>query len=217
MAVKGLYAITDECLTQQDLLEKTRQVIKGGASVIQYRDKTTDQGQRSQNARKLLSLCRQHHVPLIINDDIILAKNSGANGVHLGEHDKSIEQARAMLGDRAIIGVSCYNDLKRAIIAESAGADYVAFGSFFPSPTKPDAVHASIDLIKLAKAGLSIPVVAIGGITLQNATLLIDAGADAIAMVHGLYGQADPGHAAHLFVQLFAEVEHGIAQRIQQQ
>lgn len=216
MAVRGLYAITDEGLTQRELLAKTREVINGGACMIQYRSKSTDQQQRDREARNLLSLCRQLGVPFIINDDIMLAKDCGAQGVHLGAEDEPVERARAVLGAHAIIGVSCYNDLNRAIIAQHAGADYVAFGSFYPSPTKPDAVHAPVDLIRQAKAQLCIPVVAIGGITLQNAPELITAGTDAIAVIHGLFGQADPGRAAHRFAQLFAGVDRRIAQRVQQ-
>ena len=217
MAVRGLYAITDERLGAKELLTKTRQVIKGGAGMIQYRNKHSGQEQHLHSVYELLSLCRQQHVPLIINDDVELAKSCGADGVHLGEQDMPLEQARAILGPRAIIGVSCYNELNRAIIAQHAGADYVAFGSFYPSPTKPDTVHATVDLIRQAKARLSIPLVAIGGITPDNAPQLITAGADAVAVIHGLFGQVDPGRAAHRFAQLFAAVDRGIAQRAQQQ
>jgi thiamine-phosphate pyrophosphorylase len=216
MTIRGLYAITDEHLRAKELLTKTRQLIKGGTGMIQYRNKHSGQEQHLHCVYELLSLCRQQHVPLIINDDVELAKSCGADGVHLGEQDMPLEQARAILGPRAIIGVSCYNELNRAIIAQSAGADYVAFGSFFPSPTKPDAVYAPVELITQAKTQLSIPVVAIGGITPDNAAGLIAAGADAIAVIHALFGQADPARAARMFVRLFTKPDIGLAQRTQQ-
>jgi len=209
--IKGLYAITDEGLTQEELPGKTRLAIRGGAAIIQYRNKTTDQHQRIQQVHTLLSLCKQHHVPLIINDDTMLAKTTAANGVHLGRDDASIQQARAALGSQAIIGVSCYNDLQRAITAQRLGADYVAFGSFFPSSTKPDTVCAPIDLLRRAKRKLSIPVVAIGGITPDNAAMLIDAGADAVAVIHGLFGQNDVLAAAADYAKLFSEQRYRVA------
>ena len=209
--IKGLYAITDEQLVHNSLLGKVAQVVRGGAAVIQYRNKSGDQQQRSCEVRALLTLCHQLHVPLIVNDDVMLAKAEGADGVHLGREDESIRQARVVLGEQAVIGVSCYNDLQRAITAQESGADYVAFGSFFPSPTKPDTVLAPIDLLRQAKARLSIPVVAIGGITPHNAPLLIDAGADAVAVIHGLFGHANPGFMAREYARLFSARQYRVA------
>jgi len=209
--IKGLYAISDEHLTQDDLLEKTGQVIKGGAALIQYRAKTRDHEQCFHEAQVMLAMCQQYNVPFIINDDIMLANDCGADGVHLGKDDESIQQARAVLGEQAIIGVSCYNDLERAIMAQRMGADYVAFGSFFPSATKPDAVCAPIEILQQAKMKLSIPIVAIGGITPHNAPRLIDAGADAVAVIHGLFGHANPGFMARQYAQLFSDRQYRIA------
>jgi len=210
-AIKGLYAITDECLTLNGLLEKTAQVITGGASLVQYRAKNRDHEQQLQEAQVISALCKQRDVTFIINDDIMLAKDIGADGVHLGKDDESIQQARAVLGEHAIIGVSCYNDVELAIMAQRLGADYVAFGSFFPSATKPDAVHAPIDLLRHAKARLSISIVAIGGITPHNAPVLIDAGADAVAVIHGLFGHANPGFMAREYAQLFSDRQYRMA------
>ena len=208
ISIRGLYAITDDRLTHPELIDKVEQVISGGASLIQYRNKSSDQTRRTQDAADLLELCRGYQVPLIINDDIQLAKDIRANGVHLGKEDESIQQARAVLGKQAIIGVSCYNDLALAMKAESMGADYVAFGSFSASPTKPGAVTAPIEILRQAKTRLSIPVVAIGGITPHNAALLIETGADAVAVINGLFAQANPADAAHQYARLF----HGMEQ-----
>lgn len=204
ISLQGLYAITGDQLRNEDMLEKVEQVIAGGAAFIQYRDKQTDHQRRTQAASALLELCRYYQVPLIINDDIQLANTIGADGVHLGKDDESIQQARAVLGKEAIIGVSCYNDVALGIQAENMGADYVAFGSFFASPTKPDAVTAPIEVLRQAKTRLSIPVVAIGGITPDNAALLVEAGADAIAVIHGLFGQEDALASAEDYARLFS-------------
>jgi thiamine-phosphate pyrophosphorylase len=211
--IKGLYAVTDEHLTPDRLLDKTAQAIRGGATIVQYRNKSSDRQQHIHEARALLSLCRQLHVPLIVNDDVMLAKSEGADGVHLGKHDESIRQARAELGKQAIIGVSCYNDLQCAITAQEMGADYVAFGSFFPSPTKPDAVTAPLELLQQAKNTLDIPVVAIGGITPHNAPTLIDAGADAVAVIRGLFGHANTGFMAREYARLFDRRQYRVASK----
>jgi thiamine-phosphate pyrophosphorylase len=202
-AIKGLYAITDERLARDKLLEKTMQVIKGGASLIQYRAKNREHRQRVEEAQIIHTLCQQQEVLFIINDDIMLAKEIGADGVHLGKNDTSIQQARVEMGEHAIIGASCYDDLELAIMAQYMGADYIAFGSFFPSATKPDALCAPVEILGQAKARLSVPIVAIGGITPHNAPMLIDAGADAIAVIHGLFGHVNPGFMARQYAQLF--------------
>ncbi len=207
MLIKGLYAITDTRLTGKALLEKTRQVIEGGATLIQYRAKTVDMHLRSRDARGLRVLCEHYDTPFIINDDVTLAQECGAHGVHLGKGDETIQQARAVLGTHAIIGASCYNDLDRARTAQESGADYVAFGRFFTSSTKPDAVPAPIALIGQAKSLLKVPVVAIGGITPDNAVPLVAAGVDAVAVINGLFGQPDPRHAARRYARLFYLVE----------
>ena len=203
-AIHGLYAITAPDLIEAQLLTDTvRDVIQNGARVVQYRNNLDGRQIREHQALDLVKLCRGYHVPLIINDDVAIADLVHADGVHLGRDDKPVSEARAILGDDAIIGVSCYNSLDRAIEAEAEGADYVAFGRFYPSFTKPDAADADIELLHRAKARLSIPVVAVGGITIDNAVPLIEAGADAVAVIHGLFAQPDPAGVARHFARLF--------------
>ncbi len=201
---RGLYAIADTgLLPAESLVEAVAYAIHGGAVMIQYRDKGDDEMRRQYEAADLSNLCRPLGVPLIINDDVELASNILAKGVHLGKDDADIAAARTKLGASMIIGVSCYNDLQRAFEAEKAGADYVAFGSFFPSPTKPDAVKADADLLRQAKQQLTIPVVAIGGITADNGAQLVAAGADMLAVIHGVFGQPDIAAAADKIAGLF--------------
>jgi thiamine-phosphate pyrophosphorylase len=203
---RGLYAITDsKLLSPERLVEAVALAIQGGAAMIQYRDKGDDPMRRQWEATDLSNMCRPLGVPLIINDDVELAAQVMAKGVHLGKGDADIASARAKLGPNAIIGVSCYNDLDCAIAAEQAGADYVAFGSFFPSRTKPNAVKADVELLHQAKQRLSIPVVAIGGINADNGAELVEAGADMLAVITELFGQADVLGAAEKFSRLFEE------------
>ena len=201
--IHGLYAIADSAwLAPDNLLPAVEQVLLGGAGVVQYRDKKTDGATRLRLARDLARLCQCFHVPLIINDDVSLAHTCGADGVHLGRDDAALAQARDLLGSQAIIGVSCYNEVQRAHAAQQQGADYVAFGSFYPSRTKPDAVCANPDLLQ-SGAGLRIPVVAIGGITPDNGADLVARGASALAVIEGLWGQADRRAAATRYAMLF--------------
>jgi len=203
---RGLYAITDsKLLSPERIVEAVALAIQGGAVMIQYRDKGDDPMRRQWEASDLSNMCRPLGVPLIINDDVELAAQVMAKGVHLGKEDADIASARARLGPNAIIGVSCYNDLDCAISAEKAGADYVAFGSFYPSRTKPSAVKAEVELLRQAKQQLSIPVVAIGGITADNGAQLVEAGADMLAVITELFGQADILGAAEKFSRLFEE------------
>lgn len=200
----GLYAITDDNLTPaHSLVEQVTQAIKGGAVMIQYRDKTSSRADKLKHASALLTICRQNNVPLIINDDVALASEIHADGVHLGEGDSNIAEARHRLGKDAIIGASCYNSYERAHSAQQLGASYVAFGRFFPSTTKPDNVQADVSLIHTAKQALHIPVVAIGGITPENATLLVEAGADFLAVVASVFSADDPQHAARRFAEIY--------------
>ncbi len=201
----GLYAITDAALIPDDrLTASVEQAILGGARLIQYRDKSHDAARRLAQATALDALCRRHAVPLIINDDVELAAQVGAAGVHIGQDDSTLAVARARLGPKAIIGVSCYDRLDLALEAAQAGADYVAFGAFFPSPTKPAEIRAPLGLLRQARAVLSVPIAAIGGITPDNAPLLLDAGADALAVVSAVFAQPDIQAAAHRFAALFA-------------
>lgn len=201
--LRGLYAITDARETTPETIARTvEQALRGGAAIIQFRDKSCDHPRRLRTAQALRELTHQHHALLIINDDAALAATCNADGVHIGQHDTELREARAQLGPQAIIGISCYNRFELAQQAAASGADYVAFGRFYPSKTKPDAVPASPDLLHQAKQELDIPVVAIGGITVDNAAPLIEAGADMLAVVDGLFDQADIRAAAEQYRQL---------------
>lgn len=176
--------------------------IRGGAAVIQYRFKDAAADPKPL-AEKLLAVCRAAGVPLIINDSVELAALIGADGVHLGRDDAGIALARRRLGTDAIVGVSCYDSVERAVEAEAAGADYAAFGRFFPSHTKPLAPLARLGTLAEAKRRLAIPLVAIGGITPANGGALLAAGADFLAVVEGVFGGADPEASAREFAPLF--------------
>lgn len=201
----GLYAITDASQSDtQQLIIDVEQALLGGARIIQFRDKSNDQQQRQQTANTLRALTQQHNALFIINDDVLLANTSQADGVHLGADDASISAARTQLGPTAIIGVSCYNDFISAKQAAISGASYIAFGRFFPSRTKPNATQADIEILQKAKLELDIPIVAIGGITTENGASLINAGANMLAVVDDVFGQADITAAAHRYQKLFA-------------
>jgi thiamine-phosphate pyrophosphorylase len=202
--IHGLYAIADShYLEPEQFAPAVRAALAGGARVIQYRDKRGDPVRRAAIAHELNRLCVEYGVPLLINDDVALAAEVGAAGVHIGRDDADLARTRAQLGDAAIIGVSCYNELERALAAQAGGADYVAFGRFFPSHTKPNAVQATTALLHAACARLHIPIVAIGGITPDNGAALLEAGADALAVIEGVFGQADIRAAAERYAQLF--------------
>ena len=181
--IGGLYGITRD--NDPDVEAHVKFALDGGAKVIQYRAKSNNDN-RFEIASKLADICREYDVTYIINDDIDLALAVNADGVHLGKNDLDIESARKKIGDK-IIGVSCYNKLALAVDAEQLSADYVAFGRFFPSSTKPNAVAAEIELLRDARKKLSIPIVAIGGINVSNAKSLIEAGANSIAVIDGLF------------------------------
>jgi thiamine-phosphate pyrophosphorylase len=198
---RGLYAITDG--PRPDLLDVVTQALAGGARLLQYRDKSGDSTRRYSEAAALRQLCDTYAVPLIINDDIALAQAVAADGVHLGKDDDDLAAARTVLGSGAIIGVSCYDSLQRAKTMAGAGASYVAFGAFFPSPTKPLAPRASIELLRQS-AALDVPRVAIGGITSDNAASLVEAGADYLAVISAVFGAIDVRHAAQHFADLYS-------------
>ncbi len=200
---RGPYAITDSRLGER-LLDAVAQAIAGGAVVVQYRDKGGDTARRQHEATQLLALCRHRGVPLIINDDLALAVAVGADGIHLGREDVDLAAARRQLGPDAIIGISCYDSLARAQAAAIAGADYVAFGSFFPSSTKPQAVRAPITLLREARQQLTVPLVAIGGITPENGAALVAAGADLLAVVSGIFAAPDITAAARHYAMLYS-------------
>ncbi len=203
--LSGLYAITDaELIGDARLLPAVAAALQGGARLVQYRDKSQDAARRRQEAEALRSLCHTHGALLIINDDVQLAADCGADGVHLGKDDSAIQTARQLLGPSAIIGVSCYNDLTRAHAAQSAGADYLAFGSFYPSAIKPQAPRATLELLRQARQELRLPLCAIGGITADNAAPLLAAGADMLAVISDVFAADDIKAAASRYRMLFS-------------
>lgn len=200
-APRGLYLITPDEGDIARLRDRVRAVI-GQAALLQYRNKGADGALKREQVGALLPVCRDAGVPLLVNDDWRLAKDLGAAGAHLGEDDGELRAARALLGDDAILGASCYDDIGRAESAASAGASYLAFGAFFPSPTKPNARRAAPELLQ-ASVHLGLPRVAIGGITPDNARQLVEAGADLIAVISGVFDAPDPGAAARAYRACF--------------
>ena len=205
MKLRGLYAVTPDLADTAELLRRARPVLQGGARLLQYRNKTAEALLRRAQAAALLGLCREHGARLIVNDDLALALESGADGAHLGREDGDPAAARAALGPGKILGVSCYNEMERAREAQRIGADYVAFGSFFASATKPGAVRAPLGLLAQAKRELGLPVAAIGGITLENAPQLLAAGADLLAVISDIFEAPDIRARASAYARLFAE------------
>lgn len=203
----GLYAITptfEQCASDSWLMAQTRALLAGGVRYIQLRDKSCDQPRRLKVAKALRALCADHDARLLINDDWALALASGAHGVHLGQGDGSPADARDVLGSHALIGRTCHDSEQLAADAVAQGASYLAFGRFYPSRTKPHARPAAPALLTRAKARFSQPLVAIGGVNLDNAQPLIRAGADALALCQGLYGSSEPESVARAFTLLFS-------------
>ncbi|MFI3219859.1 MAG: thiamine phosphate synthase [Methylococcales bacterium] len=201
LPTRGLYAITQtEHKSSRTIIAEVEKVILGGAVVVQYRNKNPQDALFL--AKELVKICHQYDVPLIINDDIELAIRVAAAGVHLGEDDDTVPEARQRLGKNAIIGVSCYNSVEKAIAAEKQGATYVAFGRFFPSSSKPLASPAEINTLCEAKKVLTIPIVAIGGILPENGMQLLNAGADFLAVIGGLF-TTQPEQSARAYSELF--------------
>lgn len=198
MTLRGLYAITPEFAGNEPLLRGVAQALEGGIAMLQYRRKGK---QRLDEAKVLAQMCRDRGVRFVVNDDIALALDCGADGVHLGRDDGDLAAARAMLKHR-ILGVSCYDSIAAARAAVAAGANYIAFGSVFPSPTKPAAVRAPLSLFGEARP-LGVPLVAIGGITLENAPQVLAAGADALAVVSDLFEAPDIAARARAYGKLF--------------
>ncbi len=202
--VRGLYAITDATLQPPErLVDAVAAAVDGGARVIQYRDKGDDHARRLEQGLALAALCRDRGATFLVNDDIRLAAESGADGVHLGRDDEALVIARRELGDCAVIGVSCYNEFHRALDAEAAGASYVAFGSVFPSRVKPQAPRAELALLRRARQQLRIPIVAIGGVDADNAGLAVAAGADAVAVISAVFASTDVAAAARRVAAVF--------------
>jgi thiamine-phosphate pyrophosphorylase len=201
--VSGLYAVTPELADTVALTGKVDAALRGGARVIQYRSKSIDDSMRRSQAREIARLCRSTNAVFIVNDSLELAREVDADGVHLGKDDGDVVAARAVLGPGKLIGVSCYNEIARARAAQSQGADYVAFGSFFPSATKPLAARAGTELLQMAASELALPIVAIGGINEDNAAELICAGAAAVAVVSALFDAPDIEAQARRIARLF--------------
>ena len=206
--IGGIYAVTPETEDTSELIAKVTAVLKGGAGIIQYRNKNSAYAMQREQCIELLACVRAFDATLIVNDSSKLALEVGADGVHLGMDDESVDQARNRLGLNRTIGVSCYNDLERARTAQTGGADYVAFGSFFLSPTKPAAVRASMSLLRDAKAELKLPVVAIGGINKDNAATLIAAGVDSLALISGLFDSNEIEKETRAYLQLFTNPKY---------
>ncbi|TDR72479.1 thiamine phosphate synthase [Paludibacterium purpuratum] len=202
--IKGLYAITQN-IVDDNHLEQVRRVLAGGASVLQYRSKSPDNALKYRQGKLLHALCREYDVLFIVNDDLDLAIKLKADGVHLGREDMTVRQARVALGSRAVIGASCYDSLDIARQAKQDGADYLAFGAVYPSSTKPHAVLAPLSLFTRARSEFELPLVAIGGINAANAQAVVDAGADALAMIQGVFASPDPYQAALDIARLFVD------------
>ena len=199
---RGLYAITPDDADTPRLLSRAAAALDGGAAWLQYRNKAATAELRAAQAGALQPLCARYGVPLIINDDWRLAARLGADGAHIGAHDGEVAAARAALGGEALIGASCYDRIDLARDAVAAGASYVAFGAFFPSPTKPQARRAHLSLLGDA-AGLKVPRVAIGGVTADNAASLVAAGADLVAVITAVFEAGDPASATRAFARCF--------------
>jgi len=205
--LSGLYAVTPDEDDIGTLARKVRQALAGGARAVQYRNKSAQAALRREQGAALLAVCRRAKVPLLVNDDLDLAENLDADGLHVGRGDVSVAAARARLGKNKLLGASCYDRLALALAARDAGADYVAFGSAFASPTKPGATQAPLSLYREAKASLDVPIVAIGGITSGNARAVIEAGADAVAVISALFDAPDVERRAREFARIFSDYE----------
>jgi len=201
--LRGLYAITPDGLGEADLMARVEAALKGGTGILQYRDKTSPISRQADVGRKLRALCRTFGALLIINDDVALALSVDADGVHLGTDDGDLAAARRLLGPDKLLGASCYADFDRARTAAAAGADYVAFGAVFASPTKPHAVRADLSLFGRCRRELRLPACAIGGITLDNAAPVVTAGADMLAIISDLFEARDIEARARAYMPLF--------------
>lgn len=207
MPIEGLYALTPEQPDGAILAAQVEAALGAGLRLLQVRSKL-GRDLRMQQTEQLVSLCRRYGATCIVNDDPAFAAEVGADGVHLGRDDGTVAEARRLLGAGAIVGVSCYDDLIRAQRLRAEGADYVAFGSFFPSSVKPNAVRPPLDLLTRARTVLDCPIVAIGGITLDTAPLVRDAGADAIAIITDVFSATDVGARVRAYGRLFERAVH---------
>ena len=200
---RGLYLVTPDWNDTEALVEALAAVLPARPALVQYRNKNAGPVLRKEQATRLLALCRQAGVPLVLNDDLALALEIDADGVHLGRDDGDPAAARRALGAERILGVSCYGEWPRAVAGAAAGVDYVAFGAMYPSATKPAAVPAPLDILTRAKRELGLPVAAIGGITVDNAPALIEAGADLLAVISDVFAAPAPAARAAAYAGLF--------------
>lgn len=201
--ISGLYAVTPDLANTEQLCSMVQAAITGGASVVQYRNKTADAKLRIAQAQALLEICRDSQIPLIINDHVKLCLALDADGIHIGATDGDLAAVRERIGADKILGASCYNRMDLALHAQEQGVDYVAFGACFNSDTKPNAPKAELSLFTQAQTNIKVPVVGIGGITLDNAPSLIAAGADSIAVINALWNTPDIAETAQKFSNLF--------------
>jgi thiamine-phosphate pyrophosphorylase len=201
--MRGLYIVTPDWDDTARLLDATRQALEGGAVLVQYRNKTASAALREEQAGALLALCRRHERPLVINDHVDLCLRLDADGVHVGGTDARVADVRAALGPGKIVGASCYGEFGLAEAAQDAGASYVAFGGFYPSRVKVYEVSTPLDIVARARAALKVPIVVIGGMTVENARPLVDLGTDMVAAISSVYAVADPREAAREFGRLF--------------
>lgn len=197
--MRGLYLVTPNWMDTDRLLAVTEAGLRGGAVLVQYRHKEADAALRLEQAAALLALCRRYHVPLVINDHLDVCVALDADGVHLGAQDAGLAHARQVLGLDKIVGASCYGELALAVAAEQAGASYVAFGGFYPSPVKQYDFVTQPDLLVAARAAVSLPLVVIGGMTPAHAAPLVARGADLVAAITSVYAASDPQEAARAF------------------
>jgi len=201
---QGVYAISDEVLLPPDIfLGRVQAALEAGVSILQYRNKKADAELRRAQCQQLRALCDRHGTHLLINDDVDLCLDIGADGVHLGQGDIRLTEARARLGEESIIGVTCHSSVELAWQAQQEGASYVAFGRFFASQTKPLAPAATLDVLTNARQRLTVPLVAIGGINAENGPALIEAGADLLAVIHYLFAFPDVAHRVRQLNSLF--------------
>lgn len=203
--LRGLYAVTPELADAGQLTRQVEDALRGGCRWLQYRDKASAAAERRRRAEALLALCRRYNARLLINDDLDLALALDADGVHLGRDDGDLIAARTALGRSKVLGASCYDDFQLARQAAGAGADYVAFGAVYPSPTKPSAVPAPLDLFRRCRGELKIPACAIGGITVANAPPLISVGASLLAVITDLFSAPEIATRAAAYQRLFEE------------
>jgi len=201
--MRGLYLVTPNWDDTEKLILATDAALGAGAALVQYRHKEAGPDLRREQATALLALCRRHGRPLVINDHVDLCQAIDADGVHLGHTDAGIREARALLGQDKIVGASCYGELALARTAVDAGASYVAFGGFYPSPVKKYTFVTPPEMLDQARAEFSVPIVVIGGMTPSNAAPLVARGIDLVAAITSVYGSRDPAEAARAFGALF--------------